>query len=174
MVNRKKIISCGCVGKEKLRKLGLKKGKEKGSYRHGMFGTRFYRIYHSMVARTKDNPKNSACRFYGCCGIRNDWKSFDDFYNDMYESYLEHCKKFSEKDTTINRKNSLKNYNKENCHWATRLEQGGDRKNNNLITINGETKRLMEWERILKINRKKIKRDYAIIKTGGAKLNITK
>jgi len=151
--------SCGCITKEQIRKLGIKTGKEKGSYRHGMFGTRFYGIFSNLRDRTT-NKNSSNARFYYDMGIRCEWDTFREFYNDMYTSYCEHVKKYGERDTTINRTDPSKNYSKENCTWATRLEQGGNRKNNLLITINGETNRLAEWVRILGKSKREIKKQF--------------
>jgi hypothetical protein len=159
-VKSKHTLSCGCANIKQITKLGKLKGKDRGNTRHGMFGTRFYHLYYSIHDRTKNNPNSKTSRFYGNRGIKNDWKSFDQFYNDMYESYLKHVKEFGEKNTTIDRKNSLGNYNKENCQWATTLEQGKNRRNNLLITINNETRHLAEWVRILGLKNYQVRKKY--------------
>lgn len=41
----------------------------------------------------------------------------------MYESYIEHCKKYWRGNTSIDRIDVGWNYCKENCKWATRHEQ---------------------------------------------------
>lgn len=159
-VKRKKALSCGCISKEQIRKLGMKKGKDKKSYKHGMFGTRFYHLYHSIIQRTKYNPSEKLCRFYGNRGIKNEWKCFEDFYNDMYKTYLKHVDKHGVDQTTIDRKNPNGNYCKENCQWATRLEQGKNRRNNVLVTINGKTAHISEWSRRLKISSHLVRKFY--------------
>ena len=56
------------------------------------------------------------------------WNSFEEFKNDMYESYLAHVKEYWEKDTTIDRIDPNKDYCKENCRWATIKEQAINKK----------------------------------------------
>ena len=50
-------------------------------------------------------------------------------WNCIYESYLQHVTNYGEKQTTLDRKNGLEGYNKENCRWATYSEQ-----NRNLLS----------------------------------------
>lgn len=75
----------------------------------------------------------------------------------MYISYINHVNQYGSRDTTIDRKNINEHYCKENCHWATRLEQGSNKRNNHKVTYNGETKTLAEWSRILNIPRERIR-----------------
>ena len=53
----------------------------------------------------------------------------------MYESYIEHCSKYSERDTTIDRIDNNWNYSKENCKWSTYREQQNNRTNNSHVEI---------------------------------------
>src|SRR3990167_5274116 len=124
--------SCGCLQKE-----NLKKRKTT----HGLRYTRFYNIYHSMYSRC--NSKNYLN--YSGIGIKCLWKSFEEFRDDMYESYKAHCKQFGEKQTTIDRIDNNGNYCKENCRWANNTAQQRNKRSNVLITYLGKTKCLGEW-----------------------------
>lgn len=91
-----------------------------------MFGTRFYGIYYNMRERciSKKHPR---FKHYGGKGIEVEWKSFMEFYNDMYEEYELHVKEHGEKQTTLDRLDNLNNYNKGNCKWSTYKEQNNNR-----------------------------------------------
>jgi len=67
--------------------------------------------------------------------IKIEWYSFQEFRDDMYESYLEHVKKFWEKETTIDRIDNNFNYCKENCRRATYKEQANNKRNNIIIYV---------------------------------------
>jgi hypothetical protein len=67
------------------------------------------------------NQNSKNYKDYGGKGvlISEDWLTFQNFMNDMYESYLEHLNEHGKKDTSIDRINPEGNYEKENCRWAT-------------------------------------------------------
>ena len=96
--------------------------KNRGMLTHGMSTTPFCRVYYSIRNRC-NNKGCSNFSYYGGKGIKCSWRSFEEFRDDMYESYLEHRERFGHKDTTIERFDNKKDYCKENCRWATRLEQ---------------------------------------------------
>lgn len=84
---------------------------------------------------------------YGARGITvsEDWKNSTNFLNDM--------KKDWRLGLTLNRIDNNKGYSKENCRWATRLEQNNNTRKNRYITYKGITKSLSEWSRYLGIKR---------------------
>lgn len=90
--------------------------------KHWMTWTRFNNIFRWIKARCniKSHP---SYKNYWWAWIKCLWNSFDEFKNDMYESYLEHVEKFWENNTTIDRIDYNWNYCKENCRRATMKEQ---------------------------------------------------
>jgi hypothetical protein len=128
--------SCGCVHKEVM------------SIRlttHGMKGTRIYSIWESMKKRCR-TPSSSSYANYGGRGIDYDarWEFFENFYADMGDPP-------STTHTLDRRENDL-GYSKDNCQWATRVEQNLNKRNNVQIEFNGITKPLTAWARELDIN----------------------
>ena len=116
--------------------------------KHLMSTTRFYNIFYMMKARCSKKYLKDY-KYYGEKGIKVCWKSFEQFKEDMYPSYLAHSKKFGESNTTIDRINGSKNYKKANCRWATKQLQSRNRKTS--IIIDGKI--IAEWSDILGIKR---------------------
>lgn len=85
---------------------------------------RFYKIWGYMKYRCTNKSCNRY-KDYGGRGIKvsNQWQIYNNFYNDMWEYYIEHVKKFGEKQTTLDRINVNDDYKKENCKWSTYQEQ---------------------------------------------------
>lgn len=142
--------SCGCLRVETTKRLKTK---------HGLRQTRFYKIWAGVKKRC-ENPKYKDYPNYGGRGIRLsiEWLTFENFYNDMFFTYSEHVKKYGEKNTTIERKNVNGNYDKDNCDWATKLEQARNTRANRLLTFEGETLCVTQWAERFSMTRQKIEK----------------
>lgn len=117
-----------------------------------MSHTKFYLVFRSLENRC--NRKNvEKYRIYGARGIKCEWKSFEKFRDDMYESYLQHHKEFGDNNTSIDRIDNNGNYCKKNCKWATNKEQANNRRNNRILNFNGEKHTLQEWCKITNMPR---------------------
>lgn len=88
---------------------------------HWMSYTPFYNIYQWILRRCY-NKNDTSYKNYWWRGIECVWNSFEEFKDDMYNSYLEHIM-FYWKNTSLDRIDVNWNYCKENCRWATQQEQ---------------------------------------------------
>ena len=107
---------------------------------HGDSKTRFYKIFNDMKQRCS-NPNCERYSSYGGRGIKVEWESYEDFKKDMYDSYLEHSKKYGEIDTTIERIDVNKNYCKSNCKWVTWKEQSYNKSNTIFVEMEDGSKK---------------------------------
>ena len=134
---------CGCMKIE---------GMRSANRTHGQTGTRLYKAWESMRQRCY-NPKKDHYKDYGGRGIvvcdewLNDFQAFYDWA--MANGYAENL--------TLDRMDADGNYCPENCRWATVKEQQNNRRNNHLITYNGETHTIAEWSEIVGVNRNTLK-----------------
>jgi hypothetical protein len=111
---------------------------------HGLSRSSFYRRFVALKKRC-ENIKDKDYKHYGGRGIKCLWKSFEDFRDDMYESY--------EDTLTLDRINVNGHYCEENCRWVSRKEQARNRTNNKLILFEGKKKSVSEWAEFLNIER---------------------
>jgi len=120
------------------------------NYRHGDCDTRFYSIWAGIKGRCNDKET-----LYFEKGIRvcSEWNEYLNFKKDMYESYIKHCLTEDEFNTTIDRIDNNKNYEPENCRWATCVEQAKNRGTNIWITYENETLCFSDWSKKLNIPR---------------------
>lgn len=116
---------------------------------HGMSKTPVYLEYRAMRNRCL-NPKDKFYSDYGGRGISicQRWlESFENFYADV--KTLAH---FGDKGYSLNRINNDGPYILTNVEYAEFKKQANNKRNNRLLTLNGEVHTLAEWSRITGIN----------------------
>lgn len=109
--------------------------------KHGMYGTRIYRIWSNMKTRCFNKNRDSFYR-YGGRGITvcDDWLTFNNFYNwAIQNGYKDNL--------TLDRINVDGNYEPNNCRFITIQEQQKNRSNLHFLSYNGETMCLRDWAR---------------------------
>ena len=131
--------SCGCYnwGQSEIRK--AERNRSGTPEHHNMTGTPEYVSWVSARSRCHC-PTSGNYRHYGGRGIYmcDAWRgSFAAFFRDMGPrpslSY------------TLGRIDNDGPYSPENCHWATRFEQGRNTRQNRFVTINEETLCVTDW-----------------------------
>jgi hypothetical protein len=119
----------------------------KRNYKHGYFGTPTYKSWSEMIYRCKNNGRGYLNgRNINVC---DEWKDFKNFLKDMGERPF---------GTSIDRIDNSKGYYKENCRWATSIQQARNKTNTKLF----KGKTLSEWSAILGIKRSTLAQRYYV------------
>jgi hypothetical protein len=105
--------SCGCLQRERL---------SEATRQHGYYGTPTYGSWFAMKQRC-NNPNNNRYIYYGALGVTVDtnWNTFINFHNDMGDRPM---------GKTLDRIDPTGDYTKDNCRWATSVEQRNNRRMN--------------------------------------------
>lgn len=144
--------SCGCYRREQT---------ISRSQTHGKSHTRIHYEWQNMKNRCFDK-KDKSYPDYGERGITvcPEWLGKHGAENFISWAYNNGYRD----DLTIDRKDPDGNYCPENCRWSTRKEQANNKRNNILVTYNGETKTLKQWCEELNldyaITRQRIRRNH--------------
>ena len=122
--------SCGCLRKE-----------ERAAKRTGRFeNLDLYSVWQSMKTRCQ-NQRHASFRNYGARGIEicERWESFQNFLADVGKR---------PEGMTLERINNDGNYEPGNCRWASRLEQGRNKRTNQRVVWKGLDMTLTELARL--------------------------
>lgn len=129
--------SCGCLGKERRLEANTTHGMSKRNSEH----YHAYSSWQHMKERCL-NKENVYYSNYGGRGIKvcDRWLKFEYFLEDMGVGGKEY---------TLERIDNNGNYCKENCRWATFVEQMNNTRRTRWIEFNGKKQSLMMWSREL-------------------------
>lgn len=131
--------SCGCRTSEKI---------SKARFLHGETNSRLYNIWRSIKKRCL-LPKTQGYKNYGGRGIEvcEEWKNSYLAFRDwaLKNGYKE--------DLEIDRINVNGNYEPNNCRFVNNKQQANNRRNNRLLSVNGEIKTIQEWADIMGVQR---------------------
>lgn len=139
VIDPKGTKSCGCM-KNYLSSLS------KHNYKHGLCKERVYKIWHKMRSRC-NNPNYPEFYYYGGRGV----KVCDEWEHDFMSFYTWAMENGYKDSLSIDRIDVNEGYNPSNCKWSTPEEQGNNKRNNILLTVNGETMTLSRWCKKLNI-----------------------
>lgn len=109
------------------------------NYKHGYYGTPTYKSWSEMKHRCKQNIKR-----YKDITYCERWEIFDNFLQDMGER---------PKNTTLDRIDTLGNYEPNNCRWANNEIQGNNKISNKYYFIDDEKLTLSQIARKFNISR---------------------
>jgi hypothetical protein len=131
--------SCGCLARDIL-------STRRTTHGHSKSGkvSKEMNCWMSMIKRC-ERLYDAGYVDYGGRGIKvcERWHKFENFFEDMGP-----CPP----GMTLERIDNNGDYCKENCKWATRVEQQNNRRSIKWVEYKGETKNLTQWSKALGIN----------------------
>ena len=130
--NQKSIYQNSLIGKGKVSSCGCSRIGKFTSLSHGFSKKPIYRTWANMLNRCK-NINATGYKNYGGRGIKvsKDWGKFENFLRDMGEA---------PSGLSLDRIDVNKDYSKDNCRWATSIEQNNNkRKTTDARTLQGNT-----------------------------------
>jgi len=135
-----KVVSCGCLHRENIAGRNFKHGKSK---------SKTYKVWAAMIQRCA-NKNNINFYNYGGRGIGvcDRWLDFSSFFADMGDA---------PKNLSIERNDVNGHYELGNCKWATMKEQQNNKRNNILISVNGDVVTAEQAGELTGINARKIR-----------------
>ena len=142
-IKNKHTKSCGCLTKL------VNHGKT-----HGLSETVEYKTWLNIKGRCY-NLNEKHYKDYGGRGIK-----VCDRWLESFEAFLEDVGKRPEGKYSLDRKNNNGDYCKENCRWATDLEQANNKRNNVVIEHDGLKMTITQWANKLEVDRTILSRRY--------------
>lgn len=136
--------SCGCYHKDRVSETHRKEGHSGGRNQR----TRTYRTWNSMLSRC-NTATCKEYKNYGGRGIKvcDEWMDYSVFLKDMG---------IRPDKMTLDRIDVNGNYCKENCRWATKIEQENNRRNTIYLVRNGERITMANFVRLVGVTRSKV------------------
>jgi hypothetical protein len=122
--------SCGCLQNDTVKTVNKT---------HGVTGSVEYHSWQRMKARCL-NPNSTQYKWYGLRGV-----TVCERWMDSFETFLADMGHKPSPAHSLDRVDTNKGYEPENCRWATSKEQQRNKRNNRRVTIGDTTQSLADW-----------------------------
>lgn len=141
--------NCGCIGAKNTSERNKVYKRTHGGTAGG--NGRLYNIYKGMIKRCYLKAYKPY-KNYGARGITvcDEWRGEHGYENFQEWAYANGFDPHAPKhQCSIDRIDVNGNYEPSNCRWSNAKEQGNNRRDNHLLTYNGETHTVTEWADII-------------------------